>query len=789
MHRLKPLIESYLGIDPAGSGEASRWLLTWGGAAAAWRVALLGAAAALIVFMYLRETRHVGRRRWWLLALRLAALGVVALWIGELSLQVERTGLPTLVLMIDTSASMGLEDHAPQAAQRQRLQELAAEGGHDQPTRLHLAQAILLRREAALLKELERRYRLRVYEFSEGARRLTESAPRDLPALTAAIAGLQPRGSETRLAASVDQVLQEFRGSPPAAVVMLSDGISSAGAPERLSEARQPAAMQVPLFTVAIGSSEPGRDLELYDLQVDSLVFVDDTVGVEFSVRAYGLKGREADIRLRRGDGPALAQSKVSLPADGVALPVSMSFTPGEEGEYELVIEAPPLEGEIHRDNNLLRRRVQARREQIRVLLVERAPRWEYRHLKSVLERDRNVELRTVLQESDLAHQREDRTALPSFPATRDDLFAYDVVILGDVDLQYLNPGALESLRAFVGERGGGLVLIAGEQHNPTAFRGTPLEPLLPVDLSQVSRPLDVSTPFRVVPARTGADHPLLRLSDESGGWEFWQSLPPLYWCVEAPARRPGALVLATHETRETRDGRLPIIVLQRYGAGQVLYHATDELWRWRRRVGDRYYGRYWMQAVRLLCRAQLLSRPGDVELTSDRTVYRQGESVRFRLKFLDESQLPAAGEPVTVIVEREGGRRQPVVLEAALHDAAEFQGVFPSATAGSYHAWLAAPALTHSPPACDFTVEVPQRELQLRAADVADLARAAQRTGGQFLELEDAGSLPERLPRGQPVTVRSSESVALWARSELLVLFVVLLSAEWLLRKRARLI
>ena len=38
------------------------------------------------------------------------------------------------------------------------------------------------------------------------------------------------------------------------------------------------------------------------------------------------------------------------------------------------------------------------------------------------------------------------RTALAGFPATRDDLFAYDVLILGDVDLQYLNPGALETM-------------------------------------------------------------------------------------------------------------------------------------------------------------------------------------------------------------------------------------------------------------------------------------------------------------------------------------------------------
>ena len=69
----------------------------------------------------------------------------------------------------------------------------------------------------------------------------------------------------------------------------------------------------------------------------------------------------------------------------------------------------------------------------------------------------------------------------------------------------------------------------------------------------------------------------------------------------------PGVRVLAEHPKRVMPDGRkLPVIMMQYVGAGKVLFHATDETWRWRRRMGDVFLARYWVQALRSLSRAKL---------------------------------------------------------------------------------------------------------------------------------------------------------------------------------------
>jgi hypothetical protein len=107
----------------------------------------------------------------------------------------------------------------------------------------------------------------------------------------------------------------------------------------------------------------------------------------------------------------------------------------------------------------------------------------------------------------------------------------------------------------------------------------------------------------------------------------------------------------------------------------------------------------------------------------------------------------------------------------------------------GTYHAWVATPSFKEKPPSVDFRVEAPQRELQARNLDVADLRRTAEQSRGRYYSIAEASDLPGDLPRGEPIPLEAREPIRLWNRPELLVLFAALLLAEWLLRKRMRLI
>ncbi|HQU47409.1 MAG TPA: VWA domain-containing protein, partial [Pirellulales bacterium] len=527
-------------------------------------------------------------------------------------------------------------------------------------TRLNIGKSLLLENNAALLKALARSYKLKLYFVSVSSR----LQPGDADDLAKAVRDAESLGESTRLGDGLGAVIDDLRGNPPSAVLVFSDGINTDGS--TLADAAARARRKgVPLFTVALGSEMPVRDVELSDVLVDEVVFVDDVVNFEFKLSSTGLEGRQAKVVLRRKDDPApLAETTATLGKDGETERGRLAYRPTEVGEYDYVVEVERVDDENQRDNNRQQRHVSVRKEQVRVLLAQSYPSFEFRYLKHLLERDSTVKLRTVLQESDPEYAQLDETALAVFPVRREELFEYDVIVFGDVNPAFLSGTALAHIKAFVEEKGGGVVFVSGPLYTPAAYRDTPLAELLPIDFESPAgaEPGEiVNDAFQVQPTEAGLAGPTMQLGDSPAETlEIWQRLPPLYWLFAAPALKPAARIWAEHPLRAGPDGRrLPVIVMHYVGSGKVVFHATDETWRWRFRVGDVYFARYWVQTIRFLSRSKLLGKDRSAELTADRREYRRGENVRLRVRFFDDRQAPADDDGVTVIVEREGEKNE----------------------------------------------------------------------------------------------------------------------------------
>ena len=134
------------------------------------------------------------------------------------------------------------------------------------------------------------------------------------------------------------------------------------------------------------------------------------------------------------GKSQVLARVEATVGADGQPQEVRLPYRPKEEGRFRYVIQAEPRDGSLTKESNRLTRTIQVRKEKIRVLLAQAYPSFEFRYLRNMLARDETIELRTVLQDADIEHSEQDPTALRVFPVRRDELFAYDVIILGDVN-------------------------------------------------------------------------------------------------------------------------------------------------------------------------------------------------------------------------------------------------------------------------------------------------------------------------------------------------------------------
>ncbi|MCI0463476.1 MAG: VWA domain-containing protein [Gemmataceae bacterium] len=720
------------------------------------------------------------------------------------------------------------------------------------PTRLQLAQILLGREDPDWIAKLLNERRMKVHLFhldgqgrlikltdaeGNGAGEITDSTD---PALQArarqAIAELQPTGNDSRLGTAVRQVLDYYRGASLTAVVMLGDGVTTRE--ETLGQVADYAAQRgVPLFFVGIGDDHDVRDLKLHDLQVEDNVYVHDYLNFEARLTGRGYKDLTLDVvlKVREKDGKEkeLAREKVRLDQRGNPVQVRFRHQANEPGEKLFIVEVEmPKLGRDERPPNPADLRLQRtvfvqESKLIKVLYIEGTSRYEYRFIKSLLEREapdkkrnRAIELKVLLIDADDDFAKQDRTAIRDFPATKQELFEnFDVVILGDVDprSRKLGEQRLRHLADFVREGGRGLLFIAGSQYNPHSYVGTPLADILPVEPAGNPPPEPEERPdgFRPDLTAAGRRHMIFRFSsNEAENMGIWQRLAPLYWWSDGYRSKPLAEVLAVHPKKkaEARPGKAaeghPLAVEHFVGAGRCMFFGFDETWRWRFREDELRFNYFWVQTVRYLSR----SRVTRTTVKLDRqTPYRVGEPIKVTVQFPDASLVPGLkpGDKgpktdVKVMVEHkpppgpDGGETEIQTIQLAKVEGsyATYEGLLVRTREGKYKFTLSNPDVSKKQPSgerpsAEAVVVPPPGELDRLRLNVEEMKEAAEKTDGRFYTLADVDpNLLRDLPSGVRVVMNTPRPPqALWNHLLAFLLVIGLLSGEWVLRKRKHLL
>lgn len=813
-------IESALGVPAAGAGEGTRWrlefmpFLTGQPSTDRWLVIAAGGLAILVgVLIYRRELTRL-RNGWWialpLIGLRSAlVLLTLVMLLPQVRMVFERDGWPDLVLLIDDSQSMSQVDDYQDPAIKAKTAELQRVTALSTPQRLALAQALVTRSNAAWLNTLlERQARIHVFHCSSRVEKIAElDGNGDRETGINVVNSLRPTGPSSALGSAVRTVLQEFRGSTLAGIIMFTDGIANQG--DGLIQSAQHAARAgVPLYFIGLGDALEPRDLLLHDLQVEDAVSVQDRLVFDVRLTAQGgLHARRVPVTLYERLGEQLkllAREDVAIDPNGRPVRVKLMHTPASAGDREYVLDVPLQPDETDSSNNRLVRRVHVSEfTRTRVLYIEGYPRYEYRFLKTLLEREsasnpalKTIDLKVLLTDADPDFSKVDRSAIDAMPATREELYKqFDLVILGDVDPKNPKLGEkhLQWLADFVREKGGGLLTIAGEQFMPHAYRDSPISDVLSVEVASSTAPeiRDRSESYRVQLTPAGRMHPIFRLTpDEVDNQAIWDRLTPVYWSATAFKPKPAAEVLAVRPAA-SQQAALPLVVQQFVGLGRSMYFGFDETWRWRLREDEGRYNQFWMQVVRFLAR----SRVGRTELRTDKqTPYRQSEPIRVIVRFPDDAPPPGADVPIQVMAEHvaENGEinSQTITLAKMQGSRASYEAIVTRTEVGQYKFWLQSPIKGAVKPQVTVRVLPPSGEMDLLRMNRVDMERAALVSRGRYYSLADADQLPAELPPLPRVPLNQPHPPwNVWNQPVIFALAVTLLGTEWLLRKRRQLL
>ena len=689
----------------------------------------------------------------WLEALRIVIAIAIALTLlqPEWRQTFEPTQRPTVTVLVDQSGSMETRDVFDSAS-----------GGPGAGTRSRLEAA------AALLEDetwsaLQERFEVVLQPFSSE----DEVPPEEATDYHAALTGAGEQHENL------------------AAVVLAGDGDWNIGAPP--SQAATRLRMRgVPVIAVPVGSTEPLPDVAIHSFEVPVFAIADKPLRIPFTLTSTLPRDENVTVEMQAPGGEVVTR-EVVLPAMG-RVQDSLVWQPRQVGDATLTLTVPPTGDETHLDNNTLEASLEVRREELRVLVIDSYPRWEYRYLRNALERDPGVEVKCLLFHPDLDRVGGGRDYLEQFPGD-DELAGYDVVFLGDVGVAagQLNTAQIESLRDLVRDQASGLVLMPGLQGFQAGLLDTALDELMPVvwDRSQ-PRGWGTATPGRFVLTEAGRASLLTKLEDsDEASAATWSSLPGFHWYAPALRARAGSEVLAMHANESTRFGRVPLIVTRTFGAGKVLFMGTDGAWRWRRGVEDRYHYRFWGQVVRWMAYQRNMAQGERMRLFYGPDRPRTREVLTLNANVMSLSGEPMREGTVVAEIEAPSGRVSSVRLASAGEEAwGLFTGLFTPTEPGPHRVRLSS-AEAGDPLETVIPIQGTTREQRGQPARPEVLEEIAQLTRGRVVDpadLTDVVAAVAALPELDPEQRR----LPLWSHPLWAGTIILLLGIFWIGRKTA---
>ncbi len=659
-------------------------------------------------------------------------------------------------VLVDTSRSMRIEDV-------------------DGQSRLSTAATLLTSR---ILPALARIGRPELFKVGDG---LTETSPENLSA----------DGRHTDLVGAVNAARERFRGRRVAGILVLSDGGDTGQHP-------LPAGglTGAPVNTIGIGTPEGVPDREVLSIGAGDPQLDQALVDVHVITLTRGLGKAAYTLRVST-NGQLLDTRQVVPSADGAPDDQTFQVTPDPLNATVITAEVSADPKETVRENNVRTLLLSPATRKRRLLVLAGAPGYEHSFLMRALSEDPTFEIDSIVRKGKDDSGRDTfliqatggrgASLIGGFPPTREALFGYDAVVIGNLEGEFFGQEQIAMLADFVSVRGGGLLVLGSRTFLQRGLAGSALEEALPVELTDrrggaTTRAVQDeagSTRNKVTLTPEGALNPIMRIGatpDESR--RLWADMPPLASVSPIGGPRPGATVLALSQA--SNGASVPLLAVQRYGRGRSMVFSGEASWRWRmmRPSTDRSYELFWRQASRWL--SGDAPEPVTIALPDNPA---PGDAVSIQVEARNAGFLPVADAAVSLTLTAPGGSQESLTMRPAGTgvQAATFQADTP----GLYR--LHADARQGAA-----SLGVADRWLYVGAADTefadprlndAFLRRLARQSGGQYVPEADVDRVLTALSDTTPHTLEP-ERRDLWHQPWTFTFVLALLGAEWVLRR-----
>lgn len=719
--------------------------------------ALIIIAAVVLAISLWHRRQHLSAPRLstlWALQTAVAALLLMLIWQPALDVKTLRAGENTVAVLVDNSSSMYYE--------------------HRGENRITQALNVITTDITPALSD----------NFS-----VSLATVGDQLNLTETLQPLPAPSNNSNITGSLLDALDQARAQPLAAIVIASDGSDNSKAFDTASTDTsfwdQLAAFNVPVHTVGVGRTTLPEDLEITGVDMASTTLPGSLEQATVTVR-HGGSNSQNTVRVKVYAGANLiALQEQALPELPGETTVSVDVSANDAGLQELRFEVEATPDDTLVQNNSRKRLLQVEEKQRRILYFEGEPRWEYKFIRRAVAKSKGVALVTILRTTPNKFYRQGIDSpeqhANGFPVTKAELYAYDAVIIGNVDAISLNATQHQLLHDFVSERGGALMMLAGDSAlSDGGWENSPLAKALPATMQTSTQPSYARVRAKAVLTSNGQHSAITRLDpDPDTNTLLWSELPELADFQRTGELKPGA---ATLLDAIIGGERMPLLMFQPYGNGNSYLLASSGTWRWQMQMPseDQRHEIFWQQLLTTIG----ATAPDRMTVATDHQIYLDNSTLQISANLLDDEFEPVSSAEVTANITSPDGSVQLIPLEANPENAGEFLAKVEATATGSWQIDINATEDGNQVATATRWIhrEDGTAESYALAQDADFLKRVASTTGGRYWTVENANDVPNAIKAARNGIVRL-QTLPLWNVPFFFLLILGLKLVEWMLR------
>ena len=541
-------------------------------------------------------------------------------------------------------------------------------------------------------------------------------------------------------ATDIGEALLRHRHDDVAAVVLATDGIYNRGGnPATIAER-----LQCPVYAVALGDTTLRRDASLADLRVSRFAMQNSNFPLEVTVNASLLKGDGAVLTVADGQGRQLYSQRLGYDSDNYSTTAATALPADKPGLQRYTVRLTVADGEVSAANNIMSFYV------------------------DVIDTRRNVAIFANAPHPDLSAMKRAIESNPTYRAT---------VVLAD---------EAHGNRFWVQDSNFSLAILhnlPSRSHSDIGFADGLPQIFVVGTQTDLSRFNALHTGLEIVAKaeRTNEVTPLLQESfslfhlDEG---EVLESMPPLTAPFGEARLSAGVQTLFTARIGPV-DSRLPLVAATAQGEWRRAFVWGEGLWRWRladwqANSSHEHFDRLMTQLVAFTAMQQQRDR---LQVEAERS-YAAGETPIVRAQLYNEAYELTNTPEVTLSLSGDSLKAD----YRFLRDGQAYRLALPDLPQGLYR--YTATTGDGLKAEGSFAIEAMNLEQRRLVADHGLLRTVSAATGGVMYRPDDLPALRDRLSELKPTIYTRMRYTELLGLPLVLALILLLLAAEWVLRK-----